>query len=103
MKRLELILSCILLYVIMTGCSDANISSQEEKIPTYNSEKEQYDFLNLSIGDSIDNILSKYEKKYFYEYGEKDGLISELIYNKVEKTETFKNRDFFMIMVTLIK
>ena len=174
MKRLELILSCILLYVIMTGCSDANISSQEEKIPTYNSEKEQYDFLGLSIGDaentvielygepegkcyevvgtyplqdqslytyllyddktitvrkffdesnnylnqngiiemevhqgdyettkgikigdSIDDVLSKYEIKYFYEYGEKDGLISELIYNRVEKTETYTTRDFF--------
>ena len=48
----------------------------------------------IKIGDSINDVIAKYGSSRVYDYGEKDGLVSELIANRVEHTETYEDRDF---------
>ena len=48
----------------------------------------------IKIGDSLDDVMKMYEITKVYDYGEKDGLVSELIANRVEHTEIYEKRDF---------
>ncbi len=48
----------------------------------------------IRIGDSIRAVRKKYKHIRVCDYGEQDGLISSLIYNRTKKKDTYKNRDY---------
>lgn len=49
----------------------------------------------IKIGDSIAEVQNKYGIQYIYDYGEFDGLVSTMIYNRVERIRDIMDREFF--------
>ena len=48
----------------------------------------------IKIGDSAQKIKKQYHNVRIYSYGEKDDLVASLIFNRAEKKDTYKNRDY---------
>lgn len=48
----------------------------------------------IQIGDSVEDVKEKYGIAYVYDYGENDGLVSTLIYERAEGIRDIMNREF---------